>query len=134
MNAHRVQLRDFVVSDLAGVYQVLVDNGWGHRIDSAEDLRRLVQSSHRTAVATVDGQVAGFARAITDGLSNGYLSMVVVAQPWRRQGVGRALVQHIVGADLRITWVLRAGRTGAPDFFAKLGFVPSADAMELRRR
>lgn len=134
MKTHRVQLRDFVPSDLDGVYQVLIDNGWGHRIDNAGDLGRLVQSSHRTAVAMLDGQIAGFARAITDGLSNGYLSMVVVAEPWRRQGVGRALVQHIVGADPRITWVLRAGRTGAPDFFAKLGFVPSMDAMELRRR
>lgn len=31
--------------------------------------RRLVQASDRTAVAVLDGELAGFARAITDGLS-----------------------------------------------------------------
>lgn len=128
-----MQLRDFTPSDLDGVYQILVTNGWGHRIESVDYLRRLVQASHRTAVAMLDGHIAGFARAITDGLSNGYLSMVVVAEPWRRQGVGRALVQHIVGAAPSVTWVLRAGRAGAPDFFAKLGFMASVDAMEMRR-
>ena len=128
-----MKLRDFDPSDVDGIYQILISNGWRHRIESADHLHRLAQASHRTAVAAIDGHIAGFARAITDGLSNGYLSMVVVAEPWRRQGVGRALVQHIVGTDPHITWVLRAGRVGAPDFFEKLGFVASADAMELRR-
>lgn len=129
-----MQLRDFEPGDLDCVFQILIANGWGHRIESAECLQRLVRASRLTAVASVDGQIAGFARAITDGLSNGYLSMVVVAEPWRRRGVGRALVQHIIGEDQSITWVLRAGRTGAPGFFTKLGFVASVDAMELRRR
>jgi len=129
-----MQLRDFEPSDLNSVFRVLIANGWAHRIKSADYLRQLVQASQRTAVASLDGQVIGFARAISDGLSNGYLSMVVVAEPWRHQGVGRALVQHVVGLDPSITWVLRAGRTGAPGFFAKLGLVASRDAMELRRR
>jgi len=129
-----VQLRDFKSPDLDGVYRMLTASGWAHRIESAGYLQRLIQASHRTAVAMLDDQVVGFARAITDGLSNGYLSMVVVAKPWRRQGVGRALVQHIVGSDVSVTWVLRAGRPGAPEFFSKLGFVASVDAMEMRRR
>jgi ribosomal protein S18 acetylase RimI-like enzyme len=94
-----MQLRDFKPSDLGSVHQIIIANGWAHRIESAEYLQRLLRASHRTAVASLDGQILGFARAITDGLSNGYLSMVVVAEPWRRRGVGRALVQHIVGAD-----------------------------------
>ena len=49
------------------------------------------------------------------------------------QGIGRALVEHITGDDLRITWVLRAGREGAIEFFAKLGFQVSSVAMERLR-
>ena len=72
----------------------------------------------------------GFARGITDDLSNGYLSMVVVSPEHRRRGIGRALVAHIVGEGSGITWVLRAGREGASEFFGKLGFAVSVVAME----
>jgi ribosomal protein S18 acetylase RimI-like enzyme len=78
--------------------------------------------------------VVGFARAITDGLSNGYLSMVVVAPEFRRQGVGRTLVEEVTAGSPAITWVLRAGREGANEFFARLGFEPSTVAMERKRR
>ena len=94
----------------------------------------LIAASQRTAVVVEAQQIIGFARAITDGISNGYLSMVVVAEPFRRQGVGQALIQHIVGEEESITWVLRAGREGAPEFFAKLGFVEATVAMEWKRR
>ena len=94
----------------------------------------LIAASQRTAVAVEVQQIIGFARAITDGISNGYLSMVVVAEPFRRQGVGQVLIKHIVGEEESITWVLRAGREGAPEFFAKLGFVEFTVAMELKRR
>ena len=105
----------------------------GQRLGAAEDLAGLIAASQRTAVVVEAQQIIGFARAITDGISNGYLSMVVVAEPFRRQGVGQALIQHIVGEEESITWVLRAGREGAPEFFAKLGFVESTVGMELKR-
>jgi len=133
-NRHPMQIRDFESADLDGVHRLLVINGWAHRIPDAEHLQRIVRASQRNAVALLDGEVVGFARAITDGLSNGYLSMVVVAEAQRRQGVGKALVQRITGSEPGITWILRAGRQGASEFFATLGFVASTDAMERLRR
>ena len=62
------------------------------------------------------------------------MSMVVVAEQHRRQGFGQALVESLIGSEPDITWVLRAGRTGAADFFAKLGFSESSTAMERPRR
>jgi N-acetylglutamate synthase-like GNAT family acetyltransferase len=58
---------------------------------------------------------------------------VVVAPGYRGQGTGRRLVEAVTGTDPGITWVLRAGRAQAPQFFAKLGFVASEEAMERRR-
>ena len=127
-------VRHFSAPDLQAVHQLLQASGWAHRVGAAEDLAGLIAASQRTAVAVEVQQIIGFARAITDGISNGYLSMVVVAEPFRRQGVGQALIQHIVGEEESITWVLRAGREGVPEFFAKLGFVEATVAMEWKRR
>mgnify|MGYP001038712361 CR=1 FL=1 len=129
-----MQIREFTASDLDAVYRLLAANGWSHRIPDEAFLARLIAASEHAWVAVLDGEIAGFARALTDGLSNGYLSMVVVAAPFRGRGIGRALVEHIVGAEDSVTWVLRAGREGAPAFFAKLGFVHSTLAMERPRR
>lgn len=129
-----MQIRGAVVSDVDAVLRLLSTHGWAHRIGDAEHLGQLISASRHAVVAVANGEIVGFARAISDGMSNGYLSMVVVAEPFRRQGIGQALVQHIVGSETDITWVLRAGRPGATEFFAKLGFRASSVAMERPRR
>jgi len=129
-----MQIRSAAASDVEAVLHLLSTHGWAHRIGDAERLGQLISASQHAVVAVANGEIVGFARAISDGISNGYLSMVVVAEPFRRQGIGQALVQHIVGSETDITWVLRAGRPGAAEFFAKLGFRASSVAMERPRR
>ncbi|MDM0123320.1 GNAT family N-acetyltransferase [Variovorax arabinosiphilus] len=125
-----MQVRSIAPSDFEAVHHLLVTSGWAHRVSDVNDLSRLISASQRAVVAVVDDEIAGFARAITDGISNGYVSMVVVAEQHRRRGIGRALVEHLTGSDPNITWMLRAGRTGAAEFSAKLGFSGSSTAME----
>lgn len=127
-------VRDLLPAETQSVRRFLGQQGWGHRTGSAEHFAQLIENSQRTAVAVQGEQIIGFARAITDGLSNGYLSMVVVDEQHRREGLGRALVEHIMGDNPDITWVLRAGREGAEAFFASLGFETSVIAMERPRR
>ena len=128
-----MEIRDIRAQEIELARHLLVANGWAHRVGDAGQFRRLLDHSQRTAVAVVDDQIVGFARALCDGVSNGYLSMLVVAPAHRRRGVGRLLVQHIIGSDPDITWVVRADREGAAAFFATLGFLVSSVAMERSR-
>jgi ribosomal protein S18 acetylase RimI-like enzyme len=86
-------IRPIQSSEFDAAYHLLRSNGWGHRLGTLASFVDLLRASQRVIVAIdAAGQVVGLVRALTDGLSNGYLSMVVVAPGHRRQGVGRALV------------------------------------------
>lgn len=128
-----MELRRIQTSELSNAHELLAANGWRERIGSVQQFGSLVEASQVADVAVIEGQVVGFVRAITDGQSNGYLSMLVVASTHRGKGIGRRLVEQAMGTNTRVTWVLRAGREGASEFFVKLGFEHSSLAMERRR-
>jgi GNAT superfamily N-acetyltransferase len=129
-----VVYRPIQTDDYAAVQTFLVGNGWSARVSDVERFRAIVASADRTVVALDGGRVVGFARALCDGASNGYISLVAVARDMRRQGIGRRLVETLMQEDSGdITWVLRAGRESR-GFWERLGFKASDIAMERVRR
>ena len=109
---------------------LLAANAWGPRVSDSTIFKRLVVQFQIALVAVEGQQVVGFLRAISDGIYNGYISMVGVAEDRRRRGIGTALVKKATGDDGRMTWVLRVGRNGASAFYESLGFSKSKLAMK----
>ena len=126
-----MQVRPIQPSELEVARQLLLANGWDRKVATLAEFTELVARSPVALVAVQGKEVVGFLRALTDGMTNGYISMVVVDAQHRSQGVGRALVQAAMGTDESITWVLRASRSPTlHQFYEKLGFSVSSVAME----
>ncbi|HKR01390.1 MAG TPA: GNAT family N-acetyltransferase [Pyrinomonadaceae bacterium] len=124
-----LEFRSVKPEEYESVRLFLHEAGWQRRVKDHERFRQMMKETSRTVAAWDGSIVVGFARAVCDEVSNGYISMVAVAEDRRGQGIGRKLVEHLMGDDNNITWVLRAGR-GSRGFWEKVGFKRSEVAME----
>jgi GNAT superfamily N-acetyltransferase len=125
--------RAFESNDFAVLREFLANNGFGERVKDDDRFREMINRADRTVVALDNGRLVGFARALCDDASNGYISMVAVADDLRGQGIGRQLIEHLTRGNDDITWVLRAGHESR-GFWERLGFVASEIAMERIRQ
>ena len=128
-NALKMQYRSITADDYESVRQFLSEVGWQHRVDDPEKFKKMLEQTNRTVLAIDGSRIVGFARALCDEVSNGYISMVAVAPDRRGQGIGRELVRQLIKEDAGITWILRAGR-GRREFWERIGFQSSEVAME----
>ena len=75
-----MNIRSIRPDEFEAARALLAACGWTKKIDDPEVFAASVRASQLALVAEDGGQVVGFLRAITDGIFNGYISMVAVAQ------------------------------------------------------
>jgi ribosomal protein S18 acetylase RimI-like enzyme len=124
-----MRFRSITPEDYESVRQFLSELGWQHRVADPERFKTMLEHTNRTVLALDGSRIVGFARALCDEVSNGYISMVAVAADKRGQGIGRDLVRQLIKEDPGITWILGAGR-GSSGFWERVGFQSSEVAME----
>lgn len=102
---------------------LLADAYWNQGVPWAS-LRTAHLGSTAWVVAEQDGAVVASARALSDGAKFAWIYDVIVAEPWRGRGLGRALLRVLFDhpAVRGARRVMLATRD-AMAFYARLGFV-----------
>lgn len=128
-----IEYKTATTANYEKVRRFLSENGWEKRVADDEKFRKMMDNADRTVIAFDGERVVGFARALCDDVSNGYIGTVAVAEDKRGQGIGREMVRRLIGDNPEITWVLRAGH-GSREFWEKMGYKVSEIAMERIRQ
>jgi hypothetical protein len=107
--------------------------GWKHRTKDLGRLARLVNGSLYVVSAWRGDTLIGFARAISDGISNAYISTVAVLEDEQQKEVLRELIQRLMKGREEITFVLQSVPTLA-EFYKGEGFEPAPDMIRRPRQ
>lgn len=142
----QLYLRDADASDLAHLIALLTEaddpldvDGFDHVGDYADALREIERHPGTyVLVADYSGAAVGMVQLATvrglahRGGRSAIIETLVVAEPWRRRGVGRDLVEHAVGRatdlgchEIRLM-APSAGSTAIEPFARSVGFEPSS--------
>jgi ribosomal protein S18 acetylase RimI-like enzyme len=112
--------RDLVGVDWDEMKATLVaddfDNG-----RTPEQLKRSFANSHSTCIAYAEGRIIGTVRLLSDGVCNAYVVDAWTHSAYRRQGIGRKMMEELL-AELPGQHVYLFTDDDAVPFYHALGF------------
>jgi GNAT superfamily N-acetyltransferase len=125
--------------DVDAVHAFISQESYWGRGRTRELQERAIRGSARVVGLYAGSQQVGFARAVSDGATVGYLADVYVLPEYRGRGLGLELVREAVDGELdrapEVRWLLHTA--DAQRLYAKLGFTeerPLYPLMERGRR
>lgn len=127
--------RDTHEIDLDQLTVLFNSAGWERRTADRERLAQLVRGSTYVVSAWDGDRLAGFARAISDGAFNAYISTVAVLPDYQQRGIGRELIQRLLNGRDHLQFVLHAHDRAYPFYLhLDLGFEPFENVLARRRQ
>lgn len=122
--------------DRDAVWDFLANRAYWGKSRTRDDFEKQFMASWRVvgAYERATGRLAGFSRAISDGVATAYLADVFVVQQARGSGLGKELVKTMIdrGPGKRFRWMLHTA--DAHGLYRQFGFAdPSERYMERPR-
>jgi ribosomal protein S18 acetylase RimI-like enzyme len=108
--------------DLDAVHAFIAEQSYWGRGRTRELQQRAIEGSTRVVGLYIGAEQVGFARAVCDGATVGYLADVYVLPAYRGRGLGLELVREIVerGACAEVRWLLHT--SDAQALYERFGF------------
>jgi spermidine synthase len=112
--------------------------GWWQAGDDESPLLipKLIAGSHCFVVALEGEDIVGMGRAISDGISDGYIQDLTVRGDHRNQGIGRRILQTLMErlhAD-GIRWIGLIAEPGSSDLYRGAGFEEMSGSIPMLMR
>ncbi len=98
------------------------------RLRETEKICRAYQNSYKFVVAWNCGKIIGAGRMISDGECYGWIHDIAVLESYRKQGVGRTIMEELIEGNETLLIGLTSSFE-AVDFYSKLGFNKHKTAM-----
>ena len=102
---------------------------WQESPEAREIIPPMIRGSFCFMVArSIEGEIVGMARVISDGFSDAYIQDVTVLERYRGQGIGRELVRRLAQfcVNRKIGWIGLVAEPGTQGLYEELGFRPLA--------
>jgi ribosomal protein S18 acetylase RimI-like enzyme len=94
--------------------------GWTNH--NEEKIKKVFQSSNVVAIAYDEDNIAGFGRALSDGVFNAAIYDVVVDEQYQNKGIGQKVIKNLLAQLDDISCVHLVSTAGNEEFYRKAGF------------
>lgn len=94
--------------------------GWKNHYE--EKIKKVFQSSNVVAIAYDEDNIAGFGRALSDGVFNAAIYDVVVDEHYQNKGIGQQIIENLLAQFKDISCVHLVSTAGNEEFYKKAGF------------
>lgn len=108
--------------DINLIHDFLSNRSYWAKRRSLAAVKTSIENTHCFGLYDRDGQMIGFTRVLTDSVAFAYLMDVFILEPYRGQGLGQYLLDHVLhhsGIQAKV-WML--GTADAQGLYEKFGF------------
>ena len=116
------------VDQILGLYRLA--EWWTDGVDDPGAIEPLIAGSHCFAIASIEDDIIGMGRAISDGVGDAYIQDITVKPSYRRRGIASRLVTELI-KHLRadgLTWIGLIAERGTEKFYRQLDFETMPDS------
>jgi len=117
--------------DLVKLYKA---GGWWKDTYDKSKLKDLIKGSFAFAVVIDKNQTIGMGRIISDGMNDAYIQDLIVLPEYRKQGIGKKLVDKLVEycRSKGVKWIALIAEPDQDGFYSSIGFKEMNDHIPMK--